>query len=63
MEPWQEEALYRRQWERRPCPVCQGCGQAITTELCLDLSPFGLSGYACEECYSAARIWTDQLEL
>ena len=31
-------------------PWCQCCGAPIQTETALDLSPFGLTGFACQRC-------------
>lgn len=31
-------------------PRCQCCGAPIQTETALDLTPFGLTGLACQRC-------------
>ena len=52
MEIWQEEELYQMALEvrrqRRPRCVC--CGEPVASQMCLDLSAFGLHGVACEDC-------------
>lgn len=61
MEPWQQEALLSRQQERSPTPVCEACGDAITTEYGFFLERFGLKGYACDRCMEAAKVWAEEL--
>lgn len=62
MEPWQQEALRRRRWERAG-PCCQGCGEPITTEYGYRLEGFGIDGYACYRCMEGARVWLETLSL
>lgn len=45
---------------RRPRCVC--CDEPVTTELYLDLEPFGLKGIACERCRDRNSRWTDDME-
>ena len=59
MEPWQQEALRRSQQERLPAPVCEACGEAITTDDGYFLERFGIKGYACSRCMDAARVFMD----
>ena len=53
MEPWQQELLNRARAERQPRLMCQCCGEAVETELYLDLEPFGIRAAACSEHFSA----------
>ena len=55
MEPWQQELLYRARAEQLPRLMCQCCGEAVETELYLDLEPFGIRAVACERCVE--RNW------
>ena len=52
VEPWQQEQLWQLQLENKALhrPRCHCCDKPIKTELCLDLSPFGLQALACESC-------------
>lgn len=43
-------------------PRCLGCGDPITSEMYLDLEPFGIQGRACEQCYRRHMHYTDDLE-
>lgn len=43
-------------------PRCLGCGIPITTDLYLDLEPFGIQGLACEQCRNIHTHSTDNLE-
>jgi len=63
MEPWQQEALYRRQQERLPTLRCEACGEGITTEDGYFLERFGIKGYACSRCMDAARVFMDMAVL
>ena len=59
--PADEEARRDRryvEWMNRQ-PRCMGCGQPITTELYLDLEPFGIDGRACECCRSIHTHFTE----
>ena len=64
MEPGVWEALrqqrleYRRQ--RRPRCVC--CGEHIGSEEYLDLTNFGLRGFACGRCVEANTGDTEELD-
>ena len=43
-------------------PVCPCCGQEISSELYLDLRPFGIAEYACEVCVRKFMGYTQDLE-
>ena len=43
-------------------PRCQCCGGHILSENYLDLSPFGLSGVACERCVDQNTYATVDLD-
>lgn len=40
-------------------PKCMGCGHPITSEMYLDLEPFGVQGRACEHCYRLHRHYME----
>jgi hypothetical protein len=60
MKPWQQELLYRAQQEKLPRITCQCCGEAVATELYLDLEPFGLRAAACERCVERNMYPTEE---
>ena len=64
MEPWLWDAQYQTAWEQRKkrLPRCDCCGDPIWTEKYLDLSAFGLEGYACEACLDENTGYTQHLE-
>lgn len=43
-------------------PRCERCGDPLMGEAYLDLSPFGLNGYACERCLNANTRYVEDLE-
>ena len=43
-------------------PRCLGCGDPITSEMYLDLEPFGIQGRACERCCGHHMHYNDVLE-
>lgn len=47
---------------RSALPVCPCCGQEISSDLYLDLHPFGLVGSACESCVNKNLGYTQDLE-
>ena len=54
------DLAYTARIMRRPC--CECCGEHILTESYLDLSPFGLSGVACERCIERNTACTADLD-
>lgn len=59
----QEEArdlAYTARIMRRPC--CECCGERLLGERYLDLSHFGLNGYACESCVDSHTHDIEDLE-
>lgn len=48
--------------KRMRMPRCLCCNEHIWTEKYLDLSAFGLNGYACEECVKHNQGYSDDLE-
>ena len=61
MEAWQQEEMRRQKFDRwrQRLPRCQGCGAAIETERCLDLTVFGLVAMACENCVEENMMPTE----
>lgn len=45
---------------RRPC--CEICGEHLTTDEYLDLSPVGINGVMCEACMNENRHSTYDLD-
>lgn len=37
-------------------PRCLCCDEPINGETCLNLKPFGINGYACEDCISSHSL-------
>ena len=64
MEPWREEMRHYEALEarRRRYPTCVCCQEPIRTEYYLDLSAFGLAGYACEACVEENTGYTENLK-
>lgn len=64
MEPWMWDAAHQSAWERRKkrLPQCVCCGDPLWTEKYLDLSAFGLEGYACEACMEENTGYSQHLE-
>ncbi len=46
--------------ERRPC--CEVCGEHLTTDEYLDLTPLGINGVLCEDCINDNRQLTSDLD-
>ena len=45
---------------RRPC--CEVCGEHLTTDEYLDLTPLGINGVLCEDCMNDNRQLTSDLD-
>lgn len=52
--------MYRR--NRPTLPTCPCCRQEISSDLYLDLRPFGIRGCACEICVKKYLGYTQDLE-
>lgn len=61
MEPWQEERLQQLLLDKKKKlrPGCHCCGEPVDTELFLDLGPFGIRAYGCENCVRIHMHSTD----
>ena len=43
-------------------PTCMCCKRPIRSETSLNMSAFGLNGYACERCVYNHTVFTEELE-
>lgn len=63
-DPVEQEARRDRAYAKKLMhrPQCEGCGCPITDETYIDLEPFGIHGYACEQCIRLNTHYTENLE-